>query len=155
MRSSYGDEGFALEVGVKYPQLHAIDHSVDDAEAILTELSHAYENLSAFYRLGEHLLKIDELASFIEACVEDLKVNDTDIDYHLIPCPDIPADVRKELETLNFVPTLESNHQNCSNHYSLKLTSFGIEVQNVPNTYLHMKYLSLCRRLHYSHPKQQ
>ena len=84
MKALYGEDSYVIELGVEYPLLKSLDHSKDEADAILAELSQAYENLSAFYRLGDHLLEIDKLSGFIGSCIEDLQVSDASVEIYLI-----------------------------------------------------------------------
>jgi len=103
-----GPSGFIQLMRRRHPNMVGSNPVDQVLDATLEELSQCYESLSAFYRLGEALLKYDSIARFVLHVIEDiLKVVPAD-KVTLSLRPALHEQVRDELADVPYyLPTDE------------------------------------------------
>lgn len=67
------DKAYRLVVRKKHPVMPTPKSIADLLDKTLEELSNSYENLSAFYRLGDGLARAESLLDFIDRALKDLE----------------------------------------------------------------------------------
>jgi sigma-B regulation protein RsbU (phosphoserine phosphatase) len=65
-----GQRGYVMQMMKTYPHLNSVIPQNSDTEAILDELSDAYESLSIYDRMAENLLKDERVDSFVHSGLE-------------------------------------------------------------------------------------
>lgn len=69
-----GPDGYRLVIFKKHPQLTTSDELEKVLENAIQDLSASYENLSAFYRLGDGLVRAESIEGFVTQAAKDLSV---------------------------------------------------------------------------------
>ncbi|WOO39790.1 SpoIIE family protein phosphatase [Rubellicoccus peritrichatus] len=70
----HGPEGYRLVIFKNHPQLTEVDSLEVVLENAIEDLSASYENLSAFYQLGDGLVRSESIEAFITQAASDLSV---------------------------------------------------------------------------------
>ncbi len=65
--------GYRLEVIKRHPSMPEPESTLDLLDNTVEELTNSYENLSAFYRLGDGLARAESLSDFLEQALGDLE----------------------------------------------------------------------------------
>lgn len=69
----WGIDGFQLELSQRHPEM-ARNRTLDpEMVALINELAGCYESLSSFHRLGQTLVRMERLETFVESNLEDTR----------------------------------------------------------------------------------
>lgn len=88
-------DGYRIVIAKRHPSLVGTIPPNPEVERIIEELSTSYESLSAFYRLGENLLRHDSLAVFLKQTLDDVLLSHGYDRLGLVLHPTVPEAVRQ------------------------------------------------------------
>lgn len=101
------EKGYRLELARRVNSSKRLA-SNPEMERVLDELSSCYEGLSLFYRLGENLIAMENIARFVEQCMEDVLLAHDYNFFGVQTHPEIPESLSSQLAGISYVNPDES-----------------------------------------------
>ncbi|MGE9293202.1 MAG: ATP-binding protein, partial [Puniceicoccales bacterium] len=90
------EDGYRLIVLKMHPYMPPVETTASLLDNTVEELTNSYENLSAFYRLGDGLARAENLLDFIQRALQDLKLTVTNTQLSLSFQPGIVETIGEE-----------------------------------------------------------